>query len=80
MLCMWKVSQLKNQEAIMAEIEEEAIFYTKADAIEFKTRTNGDILFIRKLHLNQSQATSLAWLINADGGVELEFQVKRRET
>jgi len=60
----------------MAEIEEEVIFCTKPDAIEFKTRTNGDTLFIHKLHLTQAQATSLAWLVNADGNAELEFQVK----
>ncbi|KKL68440.1 hypothetical protein LCGC14_2124960 [marine sediment metagenome] len=62
------------------EIEEEVIFHTKADGIEFKTKTNGDSLFIHTLHLTQSQATSLAWLINADNNAELEFQVKVKGT
>ena len=64
----------------MAEIEEEVIFHTKADGIEFKTRTNGDTLFIHTLHLTQAQATSLAWLVNADDNAELEFQVKVKGT
>ena len=63
----------------MPKIQEEVMFYTKADGIEFKTRTNGDTLFIHNLHLSQSQATSLAWLINADNNAELEFQVKVKE-
>jgi len=60
----------------MPEVEDECTFYTNADAIEFKTRTNGDTLFIHTLHLTQAQATSLAWLVNADNNAELEFQVK----
>ncbi len=60
----------------MAEIEEEVTFLTKPDAIEFKTRTNGDSLFLHILNLSQAQATSLAWLVNADNNAELEFQVK----
>lgn len=62
------------------EVEEEVTFHTRADAIEFKTRTNGDTLFIHTLHLSQAQATSLAWLVNADGNAELEFQVKVKGT
>lgn len=64
----------------MAEVEEEVIFHTKADQLEFKTRTNGDSLFIHTLSLSQSQATSLAWLVNADNNSELEFQVKVKGT
>ncbi len=64
----------------MAEVEEEVIFHTKADGIEFKTRTNGDTLFIHTLKLTQKQATSLAWLVNADDHAELEFQVKVKGT
>ena len=58
------------------EIEEECIFTTKADQIRFQTQTNGDSIIIQNLKLTQSQATSLAWLVNADGTAELEFQVK----
>ena len=60
----------------MAEIEEEVIFYTKADHVQFHTRTNGDNMQIKNLALTQNQATSLTWLINADGQAELEWQVK----
>lgn len=60
----------------MAEIDEEVTFHTKADQIEFNTRTNGDRIHIRNLKLTQEQATSLAWLVNADDNAELEFQVK----
>ncbi len=64
----------------MAEIEEELTFFTKVDGIEFKTKTNGDTIFIHTLHLSQAQATSLAWLVNADNNAELEFTVKVKGT
>lgn len=64
----------------MPEIEEEVIFHTKADQIEFKTRTNGDEVHIHKLKLSQMQATSFTWLVNADDNAELEFSVKVKET
>lgn len=60
----------------MAEVEEECTFYTKVDQVKFHTQTNGDDIHIKNLMLTQAQATSLAWLVNADGTVELEFQVK----
>ena len=62
------------------EIEEEVTFHTKADGIEFKTRTNGDTIFIHKLYLTQAQATIMAWLVNADNNAELEFSVKVKGT
>ena len=58
------------------EVEEEVIFHTKADQVKFFTQTNGDKLNIIKLKLTQGQATSLAWLVNADDNAQLEFQVK----
>ena len=64
----------------MLEVEEECIFYTKADQVMFHTRTNGDKVFLRDLRLTQAQATSLAWLVNADKTAELEFQVKIKGT
>lgn len=64
----------------MAEVEEELTFCTKTDAVEFKTKTNGDTIFIHTLHLSQAQATSMAWLINANQQAELEFTVKIKET
>ena len=64
----------------MAEVEEEVIFHTRADQVKFHTQTNGDQLNIRDLNLTQDQATSVAWLVNADDNAELEFQVKIKGT
>lgn len=64
----------------MPEVESECVFYTKTDQVEFHTKTNGDKLNIKNMKLTQSQATSLTWLVNADGNVELEFQVKVKGT
>ncbi len=60
----------------MAEVEEEVIFHTRADQVQFHTQTNGDNIHLKGLKLTQSQATSIAWLVNADGNAELEFQIK----
>ncbi len=64
----------------MADVEEELTFYTKADQVQFNTRTNGDILHINNLALTQAQATSMTWLVNADNEAELEFSVKVKGT
>lgn len=64
----------------MAEIDEECVFHTTADQVELRTKTNGDKLTITKLQLTQEQATSLAWLVNADDSAELQFQVKIKGT
>ncbi len=63
----------------MAEVEEEVIFLTKADQVKFFTKTNGDKLNLVDLKLTQNQATSLAWLVNAEDNAELEFQIKVKE-
>lgn len=60
----------------MAEVEEECVFHTKADQVKFHTQTNGDNIRIRNLNLTQAQATSLAWLVNADDTAELKFEIK----
>ena len=60
----------------MAEIEEEVVFHTRADQVKFITHTNGDAIHMKGLSLSQAQATSIAWLVNADDNAELEFQVK----
>lgn len=62
------------------EVEEEVTFFTKADQVDFNTKTNGDKIFIFNLDLSQAQATSMAWLVNADNNAELEFQVKVKGT
>ena len=64
----------------MAEVDEECTFYTGVDGVQFHTQTNGDTIRIKNLKLTQKQATSLAWLVNADGTAELEFQVKIKRT
>ena len=64
----------------MAEVEEELTFYTKADQLDFSTKTNGDKLFIHTLNLSQAQATTMTWLVNADNNAELEFTVKVKGT
>ena len=64
----------------MAEIEEEVVFHTRADQVKFFTQTNGDKLNLVNLKLTQGQATSMAWLVNADNNAELEFQVKVKGT
>lgn len=64
----------------MPEVEDECVFYTRADQVRFNTKTNGDTIHLKNLELTQAQATSLAWLVNADDDVELEFQIKIRGT
>ncbi|KKM20610.1 hypothetical protein LCGC14_1643750 [marine sediment metagenome] len=64
----------------MAEVEEEVVFYTKADQVQFRTQTNGDNIYIKNLRLTQGQATSITWLVNADGNAELEFSIKVKGT
>ena len=64
----------------MPEIEDECTFHTKADHVKFHTQTNGDAIYLKNLKLTQGQATSMAWLVNADNNAELEFQVKVKGT
>lgn len=64
----------------MPEVEEELTFYTRADQVQFHTQTNGDSIHLKNLKLTQAQATSMAWLVNADGAIELEFQIKVKGT
>lgn len=63
----------------MSEVEEECVFETTADQVEFTTQTNGDRIHIRNLKLTQAQSTSMAWLVNADNTAKLEFTVKIKE-
>ena len=55
----------------MAEVEEEVIFHTKADQVRFQTQTNGDTIYLKNLKLSRAQATSIAWLVNADDNANL---------
>ena len=64
----------------MPEVEDECTFYTTTDQIKFRTQTNGDEIRIRGIDLSQDQAASLAWLVNADGAVELEISIKIKGT
>ena len=63
----------------MPEVESECIFETRSDQVKFITQTNGDSIHIKDLQLTQKQATSFAWLVNADDTAVLEFQVKVRK-
>ena len=60
----------------MAEVNEICVFETKTDQVQFNTQTNGDTIRIKGLHLTQDQATSLAWLVNADNAAILKFRIK----
>ena len=60
----------------MAEVDEECTFCTGTDQVRFVTQTNGDSIYMKNLKLTRAQATSMAWLVNTDNTVELEFQVK----
>ena len=64
----------------MADVEEECVFLTRADQVQFHTQTNGDSVRLKNLKLTQAQATSMAWLVNADGAAELEFHIKVKGT
>lgn len=63
----------------MAEIEEECTFNTRVDQVDFRTRTNGDEINIKRMKLTRDQAASMAWLVNHLPSEELEFQVKVKE-
>jgi len=60
----------------MPEINDETVFNVGPDQAEFTTRTNGDMLLIRGIHLTAEQAASLAWLVNHDTETVLEITVK----
>jgi len=63
----------------MPEINETCEFETKADQIQFHTQTNGDKIRIDGIHLTQEQATSLAWLVNADDNAILKVEIKLKK-
>ena len=64
----------------MPEIDEVCVFETKADQVQFTTQTNGDTIRIKNLMLTQEQASSFAWLVNADDTAILRFRVKVKGT
>lgn len=64
----------------MVEVEEICVFETRADQVQFTTQTNGDTIRIKNLILTQEQATSFAWLVNADDTAVLRFRVKVKGT
>ena len=63
----------------MPQIPETCEFDVEADQVELKTSTNGDFIEIRKINLNQVQASSLAWLINHPNHLMIEVKVKPPE-
>lgn len=62
----------------MPEINDECTFVTKADNVQFSTKTNGDTIAITGVHFSKEQAASLAWLIN-NTDKNLVFEVKLQE-
>jgi len=60
----------------MAEIEEEVVFFTKADQIKFNTQTNGDKIIMSGFHLTKEQAATMAWLVNTSDNSELKIKIK----
>lgn len=60
----------------MPVISDEVVFDVGADALEFHTKTNGDLVLIRGLHLTTEQAASLAWLVNQGNEAILEIEIK----
>lgn len=61
------------------QVNETCEFETKADQIRFRTQTNGDRIHIEGVHLTQEQATSLAWLVNADDNAILKVEIKVKD-
>ena len=59
----------------MAVIDENCEFIVNPDDIQFTTQTNGDIITIRKLDLSQSQAATLAWLVNNPSILTIEIKL-----
>jgi len=57
----------------MAEIEEECIFVTDTEKINFVTAKNGDTITIQSLNLNKQQSASFAWLVNQCSHLHFEI-------
>ena len=58
----------------MPEIDSEVQFNVGPDQAKFTTQTNGDILILSGIDLTQSQAVTLAYLVNSNK--TLRFEVK----
>ncbi len=63
----------------MPEIDEEVTFDIGPDQAELTTKTNGDLLLIRGIHLTAEQAATLAWLVNHGTETVLEITVSVKE-
>lgn len=60
----------------MPEINDEITFETEADQVQFRTQTNGDQIRIEGIDLEQDEAATMAWLVNADSDAILEINIK----
>ena len=58
------------------EIENEAKFDIDEDCIEFTTRTNGDSMRIRGIHMSKESAGALAYMVNSGKALEIEIKIK----
>lgn len=57
----------------------QGVMYWDGSAEITPSQTNGDSVYMKRLKLTQEQATSLAWLVNHDGGHALSIEIKVKE-
>ncbi len=55
---------------------EPAEFSVTADQLEFRTKTNGDEVRMRGMHMGPEAAANLARLVNLDMELQIEIKVK----
>ena len=59
----------------MPEIPETCEFTAGADAVRLTTKTNGDVIHIKNVHLGEDAAAALAYLINkTDNHLKIEIK------
>jgi hypothetical protein len=61
----------------MPEIEEELIVIVESQNIKLKTSAVDDVVTLSGLNFSNSQAATLAWLINHGPGTLIQFQIKK---
>lgn len=64
----------------MLEIDDKCEFTTTADQVELRTKTNGDLVIIRGVHLTPEQAASLAYLVNKGAASTLKIEITEEGT
>ena len=59
----------------MPKIPDKCEFETGADQIRLTTQTNGDVIFIKGIHLGEESTAALAYLINKTSN-HLKIEIK----